>query len=236
MSIAEKTRKFISKQEYGQIFVYDDIPIANRNAVAIELTRLAKSGKVKKVSKGKFYKPKQRTFGEIGPSSSDKIEHIVKSSFKYETGNNIYRKLGLTTQVSKTIVIAHNSYYRRIQLDNINIKLVPTRVEVPLDDVYLLQILDAIKDLKIIPSTSPSEAYGNIKTIISELDKDNKFKLLDYVYYYPPFVKAILGSILSQMGMKKDTKDLKSSLNYLSKYKLNIADELIPNKKDWNIQ
>ncbi len=57
MSAAKITRDFVSNIESAKLFTYDDIPCLNKTSVAIELSRLFKKGIIKKVSKGKFYKP-----------------------------------------------------------------------------------------------------------------------------------------------------------------------------------
>ena len=58
MSVAKITRDFVENIESAKLFTYDDIPSTNKTSVAIELSRLFKKGIIKKVSKGKFYKPK----------------------------------------------------------------------------------------------------------------------------------------------------------------------------------
>jgi|GEM_PF-3740284 len=65
MSVAKITRDFVSQFEDAKIFTYDDIPVTNKTSATIELSRLLKQGIVKKISKGKFYKPKKRVFGEL---------------------------------------------------------------------------------------------------------------------------------------------------------------------------
>ena len=75
MSVAKITRDFIEQIAYTKIFTYNDIPSNKKSSVAIELSRLLKKGVVKKIAKGKFYKPKQSRFGEIAPSD----EEIAKS-------------------------------------------------------------------------------------------------------------------------------------------------------------
>jgi len=77
MSVAQITRQYIDRLEDAKLFTYSDIPSNNKSTVAIELSRLFKKGIIKKVSKGKFYKPKIGLFGEVEPSSNDKISSYL---------------------------------------------------------------------------------------------------------------------------------------------------------------
>ena len=52
---------------------------------------------------------------------------------------------------------------------------------------------------------------------------------------YPPSTRALLGVILETIDKEIDLKKLKSSLNPISTYDLNISDNILPTKKNWNI-
>lgn len=237
MSVAKITREFVKNIEDGQIFTFDDIPTSSKASVAIELSRLFKKGLIKKVSKGRYFKPKMRVFGEVGPSSDDKISKYLDSTegVSYETGFNSFRQLGLTTQISKTITIATNKPYRKVKIDNINLKFVPKRVDVKVEDIYLLQILDAIKDIKKIPATTPSQSFVFLKNLIEKESSENQIKLTKYAKKYTPRTKALLGAILKELGNNECAYELKDSLNVLTTFKLGISSEIIKDKKYWNI-
>jgi predicted transcriptional regulator of viral defense system len=237
MSVAKITREFVKNIEDGQIFTFDDIPTSSKASVAIELSRLFKKGLIKKVSKGRYFKPKIRVFGEVGPSSDDKISKYLDSAegVSYETGFNSFRQLGLTTQISKTTTIATNKPYRKVKIDNINLKFVPKRVDVKVEDIYLLQILDAIKDIKKIPATTPSQSFVYLKNLIEKESSENQIKLTKYAKKYTPRTKALLGAILKELGNNECAYELKDSLNALTTFKLDISSEIIKDKKYWNI-
>ena len=237
MSVAKITREFVKNIEDGKIFTFDDIPTSSKASVAIELSRLFKKGLIKKVSKGRYFKAKIRVFGEVGPSSDNKISKYLDSAegVSYETGFNSFRQLGLTTQISKTITIATNKPYRKVKIDNINLKFVPKRVDVKVEDIYLLQILDAIKDIKKIPATTPSQSFVYLKNLIEKESSENQIKLTKYAKKYTPRTKALLGAILKELGNNECAYELKDSLNVLTTFKLGISSEIIKDKKYWNI-
>ena len=237
MSVAKVTRSFVDSLDEAKLFTYDDVPSDNKQTVAIELSRLYKKGIIKKVSKGKFYKPKKRIFGEIEPSSDEKISSYIGTSddIAYETGLNSYRQLGLTTQVAKSTTIATNKSYKKVELDNIKIKFVPKRVDVPKDDILLVQILDAIKDIKKIPDNTPEKAFGYLKEIIKKLSKEQQIKMAQYAVKYTPRTRALVGAVLKEIGLWEQSFKLKETLNPMTKYKVGISKEILPSKEYWNI-
>ena len=237
MSIARITRTYIDNIEAVKLFTYDDIPSDNKATVAIELSRLYKKGIIKKVSKGKFYKPKKRLFGEVEPSSADKISSYLNSTsgVNYETGLNSFRQLGLTTQIASTTTIATNKPYRKVEIDNIKLKFVQKRVDVAEEDILLVQILDALKDIKKIPATTPENAFIYLKTIIQKESYQNQLKLADYAMKYTPRTRALVGAILKEIGLREKAYLLKETLNQLTKYKIGISSDALPSKKYWNI-
>lgn len=237
MSVAKVTRSFVDNLDEAKLFTYDDVPSDNKQTVAIELSRLYKKGIIKKVSKGKFYKPKKRVFGEIEPSSDEKISSYIDSSndVAYETGLNSFRQLGLTTQVAKTTTIATNKPYKKIELDNIKIKFVPKRVDIPKDDILLVQILDALKDIKKIPDSTPEKAFVYLKEIIKKLSREQQVKISQYAIKYTPRTRALVGAILKEIGLWEQSFKLKETLNPITKYKVGISKEILPTKEYWNI-
>lgn len=236
MSIAKITRDFVTNIEATKLFTYNDIPSSNKTSVVIELSRLFKKGIIKKVSKGKFYKPKIKVFGEIGPNTNDKIKSYLKSNetISYETGVNSFRNLGLTTQVSNETVIATSKAYRKVKIDNLNLKFIPKRVDANADEIYLVQILDAIKDINKIPATTPNEVVKYLKEIIKKESFENQNKLTKFALKYTPRTRAILGAIFKEIDNKICAYELKSTLNPMTNYKLKIDNDIIKDKKYWN--
>jgi len=236
MSVAQITRNFVDSIENGKIFMYDDILDDNKMGIAIELSRLFKKGLIKKVSKGKYYKPKITPFGEIGPSSDEKIKSFIEASNNdYVSGISNLNRLGLTTQVSNVITIASNQSSRKVKLQNITIKFVPKLNQSSKKDIKLLQLLDALNSLKKIPDTSIDEAFRMIKIMIEKLEKKEQQVLAKLAFNYPPRTKALVGAILKNVGLWEEAYKLKSTLNPISIYKINISKEILPNKDEWRI-
>jgi hypothetical protein len=236
VSVAQVTREFINTVDNGILFTYKDIPIKNKSTIAIELSRLYKKGIIEKISKGKYYKPKKRTFGNIEPNSNDKIQSFLNDKdFSYETGLNIYTKLGLSSQISKNITIASTKQYKTVYIDNIIIKFIPIKATTSKKNIKLLQILDAIRDIKKIPDAIVNDTVVKLIAIIEKLTNDEIQNMVKLAIYYPPKVKALLGAIIKQLGFWEEAYILKRELNSITQYKLGIDTQTLANKKEWNI-
>jgi hypothetical protein len=75
--------------------------------------------------------------------------------------------------------------------------------------LHLIRILDAIKDCRHIPGTSPQAAYDRIfKLHVSLLKHANLEKLVSLSRNYPPRVRKILACMLHE----NDNRDLEEQL------------------------
>ena len=226
---------FLKKIPEGKIFTYDDIGISNRNAAAIYLSRLFKANKIKKISKGKFYKSIKSRFGKLPPDSNEIINTFIKKYNGYITGAFLYNIVGLSTQFPSIIEIATNRSYSKIQINNLKIKFVPSKIKITEKNKRYLQLLDIIKNLKKAPDVYIDKA---IQFIIKEISKMNSIEINELVKLsmnYNPMVRAILGAIFEYLKMNLFIQALKSSLNKTTSYKIGISDEILPTKKNWKI-
>lgn len=100
----------IDRLPKGYVFTYSDFITEEHKAQAIikALNRMEDAVKIAKLSKGRFYKPKQSVFGELQPSEEQVVKDLLEENGKligYLTGYSIYNKMMLTTQVSSVIQI-----------------------------------------------------------------------------------------------------------------------------------
>jgi len=85
-----------------------------------------KSGKLSKLSKGKYYKPENSSFGNLQPKQAEIVKDLLEDGGKivgYLTGYSIYNQLVLTTQVSNTIQIGKNQLRPAFKRGPYNISL-----------------------------------------------------------------------------------------------------------------
>ena len=80
----------------------------SKEALVKSLNRLAESGRIVKLAKGKYYKSELSPFGELPPEQYQVVKDQLDRDGKavgYLTGLSIYNKLGLTTQIGSFIQI-----------------------------------------------------------------------------------------------------------------------------------
>jgi hypothetical protein len=240
MKVAEKIERKINRMQEGTTFKYQQLAIdaAEYSAAAKAIERLIKRGIVKRVSTGVFYKPKQSAFGELKPREEELLKPYLSEDGKriaYITGGSLYNRMGLTTQVPKTIKVASKVKRVTTKLGKTQVKPVKSYVDVTNENYYLLEILDALKDYKAIPDMDKRSAIILLRNKISELSENDLSKMLRYALKYPPRAKALLGAILELLKGNNGLKPLKASLNPLTAYKLGLKEEILPTAPNWNI-
>ncbi|MGM0497727.1 MAG: DUF6088 family protein [Bacteroidota bacterium] len=231
----------VSTMKPGKVFDYScfDNYREKPTAIAKALSRLAMENQIKRIERGKYYVPQMSKFGTLKPSENEFLKALKNKNngeAVYETGLGIYNKLGLTTQVPNVITLATKKQKPSKTISGVKINYTKKNFDISKYDPYLLQLLDAIKDSKNIPDSSPDEVIRVIKTRIRELSLKKVRKLKRASYNYPPFVRAILGAIIEIIYNAKEAKTLKNTLNPLTKYSFPINELSLPNKEKWGIK
>ena len=241
MSIAAAVNESIKRQVPGQIFGCQDVPAYRHapEAVVRKLGRLAAENKLKRLAKGRYYVPKQGVLGALKPTDNELIRDALYRNGRlngYVTGPALYNRLGLTTQVPKTITVAINGARRDKDFGTIRIKSVPSRAPVKKTDVPLLQYLDALRDIKKIPDSTPDAAAESIGSQLRELPETQARRIQRLALnYYNAATRALLGVLLEQNDQALDPT-LRASLNPLSRYAIGLDPARWPNAAGWYIR
>ena len=239
MKSTEVIMKKIKGIGAGVIFGYADLdlPTEVQSAALMTISRMVADGTLRKVGKGKFYKPVVSRLGEMPPM----IEQLTKDLiFKdgerigYITGTPAFSQMGLTTQISSKIVIGAARYRRPLKRGGYEISYTAQPNEITEDSIPLLRILDALKNIKKIPAATPDDVVRNIQRQLENLTENERSSLIGYAINYPPAVRALTGAILECLD--RDSARIKETLNPFTKYSLGISESLLPNKSNWNIE
>lgn len=241
MKITEYITNSIDRLPKGYVFTYADFmsKVKNREAIIKALNRMAASGKIAKLSKGKFYKPEKSDFGKLQPNRYQLVKDLLEEDGKitgYLTGYSIYNQLGLTTQISNIIQIGKNTVRPGFKRGVYKISFVLQKNIITKDNIPLLQILDSIRYIKNIPDTTISSACKRLIEIIRKLSKEDKVTLVRLALKYPPAARALLGAILEEIGNRSLTQPLSDSLNPITTYKISGADKVLSSVVKWNIK
>jgi hypothetical protein len=239
VKITEYIAITINRFPKGYVFTYDDFisKVNERQAVIKALNRMAASGKIAKLSKGKYYKPESTPFGDILPSQKQVVKDLLEENGKpvgYLTGYSIYNKLGLTTQVSNTIQIGKIDIRPNFKRERYTIAFIKQKNTITKESVPLLQILDAIRYIKKIPDSNTRSSCLRFLEIVKGLTEKEISILIRSAMKYPPATRAILGAILDE-NKTTSTDILYNSLNPITKYKLTGASTVLSATEKWNI-
>jgi len=241
MKTSEYIEYIIDRLPKGYVFTYTDFTTeANKKEAVIKaLNRMAASGRIAKLTKGKYYKPENTPFGELLPNQKQVVKDLLEENGKitgYLTGYSIFNQLGLTTQVSNTVQIAKNQTRPGFKRERYTITFIKQKNTLTKENIPLLQLLDAIRYIKKIPDTSVESSCKRFISILKDISKKEINSLVRLALKYPPATRALLGALLEHLKYTKEAEPLTKSLNPITKYKLPGAAKAISTTKNWNIE
>jgi len=241
MKVKENVIKKVERLPEGYVFSYEDIieDVNTKEAVIKNLNRMVASGKLSKLSKGRFYKPEITPFGKLEPNEYQVAKDLLQKNGKlngYITGLSIYNQLGLTTQLSNIIQVGRNETRPSIKRGKYKISFIKQKNKITKENIPLLQILDAIRYIKKIPDTETPFLINRFLNILSELSQKNKTKLIRLAFKYSPATRALVGALLDETGNEELTKNLQNSLNPITSYKLGITKNDLSTIEKWHIK
>lgn len=241
MKYAEYIKNKIDRFSKGYVFTYADFieEVKSKEALAKTLNRLAASGKIVKLAKGKFYKPEPSPFGNVPPDQYQVVKDLLESEGKvsgYLTGLSIYNSLGLTTQVGSVIQIGRKEVRSAFKRGRYTISFVKQKNNITRENIPLLQVLDALRFIKKIPDAAIRNSVKTLQALISKLSEKDLEKMVRLAMKYQPSTRALLGAILCNLGRDEIAEKLKKSLNPLTTYTFPGIVEIIPSASEWSIK
>ena len=150
MVIASLIKEKLSLTPAGVVLTTRDFGVEMRYqpALAKALNRLVHQGELQKIAKGKYYIPKKTIFGNLKPADSELVKDFLEQNGKivgYITGTAAFASLGLTTQISSSILVGTNKYRRPITRNGVKISFLLQENAITSSNIPLLRILDALR-------------------------------------------------------------------------------------------
>lgn len=231
----------IKKFKEGYVFTYDELGFEpeKTNAVIIALNRLVKEDKIRKLSKGRYYKPQMTVFGELKPDTYEVVKDLLQKDKKligYLTGFSVFNSLFLTTQVSNTIQIGCNNEKKAITRGMYKIRFIKQANKITKENIPLLQILDSIRFIKDIPDTNQNQSCIRFISIFKELAPERLNQLKKLVLKYNASTRALTGAIIDMIENDNGTQPIFESLNPATNYDFSISAQILPTKDKWRIR
>ena len=235
VSIASTVQRQVDALSDGQVLT---IMVEGQTDVAYfkALSRMVKAGKLVRLEKGKYYKPKRSRFGALRPSETEIVKTFTQRGGKtvgYLTGNALYNQWGLTAQVPNKLTIARRSRLPEKEISGYKVKFAVRPFPFKEGDIPTLQLLDALTDVREIPDTSPLTVVPLLVAKMKELQPSQLNGLTRLALEYPPSTRALLGALLNTHFPEQKTELLLASLNPLTRYQFEGIEALVSNKSKW---
>ena len=214
--------------------------VNKREAIIKHLNRMVKSGKINKLSKGKYYKPQESVFGTLLPEQYQIVKDLLEEGGKrigYITGYSAYNSLGLTTQISNIIQIGKQQTRPKLKRGRFTITFIKQKNTINKENIPLLRLLDVIRFIKKIPDTTVDKSCKRLLMLLSELNNDDKVQIIKLSFKYSPGTRALLGALLSNTRINENEllNELFKSLNPITTYDIPVSEEVLPTAQSWYI-
>lgn len=229
----------IDRLPKGYVFTYSEFltEVNKREAVIKHLNRMVRQGELAKLSKGKYYKSQETSFGALLPEQYQIVKDLIEKNNKitgYITGYSYFNSIGLTTQVSNIIQIGKRETRPSLKRGIFKITFIKQKNLINKENIPLLRILDAIRFIKKIPDANINNSCVVIGKILKNLDDNDIFLIQKLSLKYPPSTRAVLGALL-ELYNQEVLSILKDSLNPITNYNMGISKDILPNMDNWKI-
>jgi hypothetical protein len=233
--VAATIRRRVENAPPERLWTFQDFSSLPVSAVAKSLSRLAKEGVVHRVRKGVYYKPNVTRFGSLKPDAVNIVAAVLdRKNVNWKPGGlSVWNAMGLTTQIAATPAFTTD---RRVRVtapnSRIRIRTAPTLRGLSVEE---RAALDALRDLRHIPDTTPD---ATIRRLI-DLCRAGRLsfaRMLRAAKSEPPRVRALLGLMGTLLDKPAGSlAALRHSLNPLTAFKLGLSD-VFPAATGWNIR
>jgi len=187
-------------------------------AVAQALSRLSRLGIIQRIGKGLYYRPRQTTFGQSRPNTSQLRSLPIHRKGVFPAGHAAANLLGFSTQNAAKVELATNG----LSLPRLIVgkeTIIHTRrpeswKELSYKDAA---ILDFLRRRGESSELSPDETVSKLLELFHEPGRFER--LVQVCDSEPPRVRAMLGAIGQQIGYgESQLSVLRKSLNPLSQF------------------
>ena len=216
-----------------RLWRFDDFLGAPVSAVAQSLSRLAREGRLDRLSKGVYYRPRQTLLGKSRPNpAAIRRLAVTRAKSVFPAGISAANLLGFTTQSAARVEVATIGFRLPRKLLGSD-TVVHTRRPEAWKDLSETDaaLLDFLRRAGRTSELSPEET---VKRTLALCRDTGRFKrLLNIVANEPPRVRAMLGAIGVQIGEKPAAlESLRKSLNPISRFDFGMLDGLA-HATDW---
>jgi len=234
--IAPEVIRMIENLPESTIFGLKDFAeLGSPQAVLLALSRLRKSGRISRLAKGKYYVPRRTKYGELQPEEWKILDQIVKENGGYFAGNTALNRIGVTTQVPSVISIRGARSTRQLKIGSLTVNLVRQgNTRAKSKDAELTDILEVLRLIRRTPDGNIAKSLMRVRSVLGSRSKIEKKRLVNLAKDERPYVRALLGAVMQRYDRQLSAQ-LKETLNPITRYRLSISSDILPNKMEWGI-
>jgi DNA-binding Lrp family transcriptional regulator len=213
-STTQTVRERVEKSG-ARFWTYSDFKGMPPLAVAKALSRLARDGVLRRVSKGVYYRSAPTSFGPSAPSASSVSAKTLHAPL-HPAGLSAANVLGLTTQNPRRPEYATPAPAPPSALRDavVHTGRSPRRAGLSAKDGAILEIL---RERANSSDLSPEETANRLMRLLAD---DERFqRLVEVAMTEPPRVRAMLGALGQELNMPARLLErLRKSLNPLTRF------------------
>lgn len=201
-------------------------------AVAQALSRMAREGKIERLSKGTYYHARPTVFGKSQPNPTAVQKLAARGARLFPAGLAAANLLGFSTQNAKQSEMATSASSVPRKLIGQDAVVHTRRPEAWADLSELdAALLDFLRRGGRTGEMSPQETIRKTLALLSEQERYQR--LIQVAETEPPRVRALLGALGEELGRDASTLNaLRTSLNSLSRFDFGLYSAL-PNARAW---
>ena len=178
------------------------------------IERMCKANELIKIAKGTYHLPKINKYGIVPPSEEEIVSSFTKNNSGAVIGFSLYNKLGLTTQVSKSVLVISNA------LDSItknikNIEIKRVNIDFSKENINMIQGLNVLQNFDVIEDLN----YCVFIKYIEQFALSYKDDIFEKVYGAIKYKKSTISFLYEILNYYEINNDLSNHLSKLSEYK-----------------
>lgn len=180
-------------KEMEPIFISDIRPNSvSRSAIVQQINTLCKNGILQKYDKGIYYIPKKSRLNiTLGPNADIVARYKYVSNGKivngFYSGHTFANQIGLSAQVPNVVEIVSNNSsakYRNVEIGARHFVIRRSLLPINSDNVYVLQLLELLKNIDAYIDTDFADAKPKIYKFIKD-HNITKHAIDQYIRNYP---------------------------------------------------
>ena len=241
MTISATVNQTIDKIPPGKTFGYEVFPqyLNTPYAVIRAVGRRVEKQQLTRMSKGLFYVPMQGLLGEVPVTDEERLRDFLFKQGRrvgYITGAALYNRLGLSTQIPKTIKIASNRAPQTKDFGTVRIKLIRARAPIAESTLPFLELLDVLRDARQVQGTDVGEVLRFLAQRLADLTPTQSKKTQKLALdYYNAGTRALLAVLLTR-NQDEIQPSLRTSLNPTTRFEVGLDPAEWPEARAWNIR